>query len=102
MSGKPELLTPQEVGRQLKISVRSVHQLVREGKLACFDVGRFSRRFSQSHVDSFLNSKTRQPSDGPPVAIPPPNMVQSPRKGGARKTLGNNGEGLREEMKSWR
>ena len=101
MPEKRELLTPQDVASQLKISVRSVQQLVREGKLACFDVGRFSRRFSQSHVDSFLNSKTRQPSDGPPVATPAPDMIKSPRKGGAQKSLGN-GVGLREEMRKWR
>lgn len=51
----PELLTPEEVADRLKLKVRTVLRLVREGKLLAVRVGRLYR-FRPSDLRAFIES----------------------------------------------
>jgi len=63
----PELLTPQEVARSLKISVRAVRDLLSSGELPSFDVTvnrdaqKVRRRVSVKSLEDFLRSRASNP-----------------------------------------
>ena len=46
----PKLLYPRDVAQLLGISVKTVHKLVRDGKLGCVQVTTKDRRFTQEQV----------------------------------------------------
>jgi excisionase family DNA binding protein len=53
------LLSPKEVAEILGISVKTVHKLVREQKLACVQVTAKERRFTEEQVKAYIGSRTK-------------------------------------------
>ena len=54
----PKLLYPRDVAQLLGISVKTVHKLVRDGKLGCVQVTTKDRRFTQEQVQHYIESCT--------------------------------------------
>ena len=48
------LLEPKEVASILKISLKTMHKLVREGKLSCVQVTARERRFTPEQVQQYI------------------------------------------------
>ncbi len=91
------LLKSAEVAHILGISIKSVHKLVREGKLACVQVTSRDRRFTHEQVQDYIRSQSTEVH----VDKKPTTTVSSrPKKGGAKST-GVSGTDLRKEMRSW-
>jgi excisionase family DNA binding protein len=98
LNDRQTLLVPLDVATRLKVSVKTIHKLVREGKLSCVQVTGRERRFTDEQVQEYIRSRTI-PSR---VDKKPHGPVSSrPRKGG-EKSFGDIGVDLREEMKQWR
>jgi excisionase family DNA binding protein len=56
---KPKkLLVSWEVAEILGIGLSTVHQLVKEGRLACVQVTKRTRRFTKEMVEEFIKSET--------------------------------------------
>jgi excisionase family DNA binding protein len=99
----PELMTPAFVADYLGKTVKTVHQLVREGKLCCVQITGRDRRFTPEQIEEFIRSRT----------ITPPKLVDKkssnsllcPRKGGEEKSTGDSlseRKRMKEELRSWR
>lgn len=57
-----EIITPSQVAELLKIHVKTVYRLAREGVIVGNRIGR-SWRFSKNHIlDLFLNQQEKMPS----------------------------------------
>ena len=54
----PLLKSPDEVARILQITAKSVHKLVREGKLSCVQVTARKRCFTDEQVQEYIRSRT--------------------------------------------
>jgi excisionase family DNA binding protein len=52
------LMTAWDVARFLGIGRSTVHQLVKEGRLACVQVTKRTRRFPREMVEEFIKSET--------------------------------------------
>ncbi len=90
------LLHVTDVALLLGISVKTVHKLVREGKLACIQVTVRERRFTHEQVEDYIRSKTTSVR----VDRRPPSPVESPSKKGGAKSIGVSGTGLTKEIRS--
>jgi excisionase family DNA binding protein len=94
----PLLLTAEDVAAILGISVKTVHKLVREKKLACVQVTSRDRRFTREQIQEYIQSQSTS------VRVdkkPAPAVSSHPKKGGT-KSVGCSRTDLREEMRSWR
>jgi excisionase family DNA binding protein len=60
MNGQNELLTPQEVGAQLKMKPVRILEAARAGRIRSFKYGKFVR-FTQADVDAFIAANRRRP-----------------------------------------
>jgi|SRR5271157_4706929 len=96
------LLTPEKAAEHLGIKVKTVHQLVREGKLSCVQVSAKDRKFTEAQIQAFIDSRT--------ISIPNPvdrkstRKLPFPRKGGGKPGLFGDSldkAQLRKEMRSW-
>ena len=99
--GIQRLLSPKQVAEILGISVKTVHKLVRETKLACVQVTAKERRFTEEQVKAYIEAQSK---GLPKVRVdrnPAPRVSSPPKKGG-QKSLGFVRTALREEMQSWR
>lgn len=87
-----------DVAQLLGISVKTVHKLVREGKLACVQVTARERRFTPEQVQEYIRSRSTEVRVDKTV----PRPVQSPlKKGGIRrKSAGDIGTDLVKEIRS--
>ena len=96
----PLLLDSKEVADILRIAVKTVNKLVRQGKLACVQVTSSERRFTHEQVQEYIKSQ----STNPRVDKKEPRPVSSYRKkGGDRaKSSGVTRAELRKELSSWR
>jgi len=92
-----KLLRASDVAEILGISVKTVHKLVRDGKLGCVQVTAKERRFSEEQTRDYIESRSIER----PVDRKSPKPVDFPRKGG-KKSFGCSRTSLREEMRSWR
>ena len=92
------LKTAAAVASILGVSPKTVHKLVREGKLACVQVTSRERRFTDEQVQDFIRSHSIPGR----VDKKPLGRVSSPvRKGGAeRKSAGDFGTDLVKEIRS--
>lgn len=92
------LLKPEDVALILGISRKTVHHLVRDGKLSCVQVTPRDRRFTMEHLNEFVRSQTISVC----VDKKTPGIVSSPaRKGGDRKeSTGDFGTDLVKEIRS--
>ena len=92
------LLDAEEVALRYKISTKTVHKLVREGKLACVQITAKERRFTQEQVDEYIRSQSIEVR----VDKRDPRVVSSrPKKGGVKSSGDTVRAQLREEMRSW-
>ena len=92
------LLDSKEVAAILKVAVKTVNKLVREGKLACVQVTSRDRRFTHEQVQEYIQSQSTTQRVDRRAA---PAVTSRPKKGGT-KSFGHSGVDLREEMKQWR
>ena len=60
----PKLMNAQDVALILKIAPKTVHKLVRRGKLGCVQVTEKDRRFTIDPVQTHIDSRTVQISSG--------------------------------------
>jgi excisionase family DNA binding protein len=93
-----QLMTVSEVAAALRVKEKTVHQLVRDGKLSCFQVTPRQRRFTADQVQVFLATRTMEPPkmlDAPSGALLP-----SPKR--ELKSQRGDRAQLREEMRRWR
>jgi len=97
------LYTPEQAAEYLGIKVKTLHRLVREGKLACIQVTPRDRKFTEAQIQDFIESRTitmpkivdRKSADKLPF----------PRKGGDfQKSTGDSlseRAKMRNEVRSW-
>lgn len=92
------LLTAKDVAARLLLREKMVHQLVRDGKLACVQITSRERRFTEKQVREFVERQSQQARVDKSVSSP----LSSPqRKGGAeRKSAGDVGTDLVKEIRS--
>jgi len=99
------LLLPEEVAEILHVSVKTVHRLCREGKLAYILIdSRGTRRFTLEQIEAFIEAQSIQAPKSVDKARP--QTLSFPRKGGDhRKSTGDSlleRKRMREELRSWR
>jgi excisionase family DNA binding protein len=58
LNDRQTLLVPLDVATRLKVSVKTIHKLVREGKLSCVQVTGRERRFTDEQVQEYIRSRT--------------------------------------------
>jgi excisionase family DNA binding protein len=80
-SAMPALWRASDVAQVLGISTKTVHKLVREGKLPCVQVTSRDRRFTHEQIQQYIRSQSTSvrvdKKDSRPVKSPP-------KKGGDR------------------
>ncbi|MGO9567128.1 MAG: helix-turn-helix domain-containing protein [Desulfomonilaceae bacterium] len=97
-SGTPVLWCVSSVAQILGISAKTVHKLVREGKLPCVQVTTRERRFAPEQVQQYIESH----SSGIRVdKIGAPAVSSRPKKGGDTRKTDVSRASLRKEMRSW-
>jgi excisionase family DNA binding protein len=94
----PQLMNAEDVAKILKIAKKTVHKLVREGKLGCVQVTEKDRRFTPEQVQAYIDSQTVNVRIDKKSVKP---VRSTPPKGG-EKSVGFSRTDLREEMRSWR
>jgi excisionase family DNA binding protein len=87
-----------DVARILALSSKSVHKLVREGKLPCVQVTDRERRFTPEQVQQYIESRSTGIRVDKKAASP---VSSRPKKGG-EKSFSFSGVDLRREMQKWR
>ena len=96
----PQLLQPREVAQLLGISVKTVHKLVRDGKLGCVKVTQRDRRFTEDQVQHYIEDCTRNA----PTKIDREASVRvrsQPPKGGEKSQRVFDRANLLKEIRSW-
>ncbi len=93
---KPALWTVSDVALFLDVSTKTIHKLVREGKLACVQVTARERRFTHEQVEDYVRSQTTSVR----VDRTPRSPVKSALKKGGAKSIGVSGTGLTKEIRS--
>jgi hypothetical protein len=91
------LLRASDAASILGISIKTVHKLVREQKLACVQVTLRDRRFTPEQLRQYIDSQ----STGVRVDKNATRHVKSYPKKGGTKSIGISGTDLRKEMRSW-
>lgn len=98
--GVARLLCPTDVAEILGISVKTVHKLVRGGKLGCVQVTAKERRFTAEQVRAYVEAQSRRPEEVR-IDTPRTGRVSSGPKKGGEKSLGFSRRSLIEEMRQW-
>lgn len=93
----PQLMNAQDVALILKIAPKTVHKLVREGKLGCVQVTEKDRRFTVEQVQSYIDSQSVEVRIDKKRAK---TIKSEPPKGG-EKSLGVSRTSLLKEMSKW-
>lgn len=91
------LLDADDVATILRISPKTVHKLVREGKLSCVQVTTKERRFTRANVQAYIESRTIHCPIDKGHFTP---LSSMPKKGG-EKSIGVSRADLWKEMCSW-
>ncbi len=99
------LLNVKDVAITLGIAPKTVHKLVREGKLACVQVTRTDRRFTHEQVQHYIESCTIEI----PAKIdrkPSVRLTSQPLRGGdqkhyCREETKDSWASLQQEMSRW-
>jgi hypothetical protein len=98
--GFPKLCCATEVAQIHSISPKTVHKLVRSGKLGCVQVTSRDRRFTQEQIEEYIRSQSTSVRVDKKESR---HVLSRPKKGGDREqSVGVNGKDLREEMRRWR
>src|SRR5208283_5483512 len=87
-----------DVARILALSSRSVHKLVREGKLPCVQVSARERRFTPEQVEQYIESQSTGIRVDKKAA---PTVSSRPKKGDETEKTDVSRASLRKEMRSW-
>lgn len=98
--GIQRLLSPKDEAEILGISVKTVHKLVRDRKLACVQVTAKERRFTWEQVRGYIEGQSRGIYQ---VRVDTPRVRQissQPQKEG-EKSLEFSRRSLIEEMRQW-
>ncbi len=93
-----QLMIAEDVAKILRIAKKTVHKLVREGKLGCVQVTEKDRRFTDEQVKDYIESRSTE------VRIDRGNgkaVRSSQPKGGRKSSRVFDRATLREEMRSW-
>ncbi len=98
--GLVKLLKATDVADLLGISVKTVHKLVRDQRLACVQVTSKERRFTEEQVRAYIEGQSREIHQVR-VDTPRPRPVSSESKKGGQKALGFSRRSLIEEMRQW-
>jgi excisionase family DNA binding protein len=96
----PKLLYSRDVAQVLGISVKTVHKLVRDGKLGCVQVTTKDRRFTKEQVQHYIESCTTKA----PAKIdrePSVRVRSQPPKGGEKSSRVFDRANLLKEIRSW-
>ncbi|MGO9120882.1 MAG: helix-turn-helix domain-containing protein [Desulfomonilaceae bacterium] len=93
----PQLMDAQDVALILKIASKTVHKLVRRGKLGCVQVTEKDRRFTREQVQAYIDLQSIDVRIDKKSAK---TIKSQPPKGGT-KSIGVSGTDLRKEMRSW-
>src|SRR5208283_236287 len=100
--GAPELQVlwrVSDVARILALSSKSVHKLVRKGKLPCVQVTTRERRFTPEQVEQYIESQSTDIRVDKKAASP---VSSRPKKGGAKSSGVLSRQALLEEMRKCR
>lgn len=94
------LMTAGEASEYLKVSVRTLHGLVRKGKLACIQYNQRVRHFTKEHLEEFISSQHVPVRKESRKNRLPERTVK--RKRESRREVGNTDPAaLRAEMRQW-
>jgi excisionase family DNA binding protein len=93
----PQLMNAEDVAKILKIAKKTVHKLVREGKLGCVQVTEKDRRFTREQVQAYIDSQSVDVRIDKKSAKP----VKSQSPKGGEKSIGVSKADLRKEMRRW-
>jgi excisionase family DNA binding protein len=93
----PQLMDAQDVALILKIAPKTVHKLVRRGKLGCVQVTEKDRRFTREQVQAYIESQSVEVR----IDRTKEKAVKSQPPKGGEKSTGVTGTDLRREMRSW-
>ncbi|MEW6350751.1 MAG: helix-turn-helix domain-containing protein [Thermodesulfobacteriota bacterium] len=93
----PQLMNGEDVAKILGIAKKTVHKLVREGKLGCVQVTEKDRRFTREQVQAYIDSQSVDVRIDRTLS----KALFFPREGG-EKSVGFSRTDLREEIRSWR
>jgi len=98
------LLTVEQTAEHLGIKVKTVHQFVREGRLACIQVTAKGRKFTEAQIQEFIESRTT-PMPKFLDRKSPDRLPSPPKRGGDyRKSTAvslSERAKMREEARSW-
>ncbi len=98
--GVTRLMNPKDAAEILGISVKTVHKLVRDGKLGCVQVTSKERRFTEAQIEAYIEAQSKAL---PMVRVDKKTALRvtsQPKKGG-KKSFGDLRTSLREEMSQW-
>ncbi len=93
-----QLMIAEDVAKILRIAKKTVHKLVREGRLGCVQVTEKDRRFTQEQVDDYIKSR----SIGVRIDRRKGKGLISPSRKGGEKSFGDCRTSLLKEMSQWR
>jgi excisionase family DNA binding protein len=105
-SDLPILLYAKDVAYVLGISVKTVHKLVRDGKLGCVQVTSKERRFTEEQVRAYIDAQSKTIHEGRVDRKPALRVSSEPKKGGERKEdrkekAKDSWASLKKEMSRW-
>jgi len=95
----PKLCCATEVAQILAISAKTVHKLVRAGKLACVQVTSRDRRFTPKQIEDYVRSQTTEVRVDRRTI---PTVSSRPKKGGEKSSGVLSRQALLQEMRKCR
>lgn len=90
------LLDAKEVAEMIRVAIKTVHKLAREGRLACVQITPRERRFTQEQVQEYIRVQSTEMRVDRKAASA---VSSRPKKGGA-KSSGVSGTALAKEIRS--
>lgn len=96
------LLTPDQVSVILGLSVKRLHELVRQRKIGCVQVSARDRMFSEEQIEQFIQSRMIEPPK--PIDTASPKNISfrpKPLRKGVDGSQGVSRAELLAEVRSW-
>ncbi len=90
-----------DVAEILGISVKTVHKLVREGKLGCVQVTSKDRRFTEEQVRAYIDAQSKGIHEVRVDRKHAPRVSSGPKKGGKKSSRVLDRANLLKEIRSW-
>lgn len=92
----PQLYTPEETAEALRISVKGLHALCRQGKIDYVQRDGKARAFTEEQIRAYIESQT---VSKPSVDRRPAKPLPCPQKKGGTKSVEDVGTSLRKEIR---